>query len=227
MFIEGVTDGFFETNLRGDFTFYNNSFSEKFFGLTSQEMKSTNYRKFMDKENAAQAFKTFNQLFKRGRGVANCTWNIKNKDDEIHILEVTVKLISDKENNIVGFRGIAQDITEKHFALQKAIEAEKNAKDINYPRLTTISNNNNYRNSSLWAKRADYLKVANLELGYSLSSKAAAKMSLSGVRIFINTYNLASLDGISRYNLDPEIPNAGVTAYPVMRVFNTGISLEF
>ncbi len=27
--------------------------------------------------------------------------------------------------------------------------------------------------------------------------------------------------------LDPEIPDAGVTAYPVMRVFNTGISLKF
>ncbi len=108
-----------------------------------------------------------------------------------------------------------------------AWEAEKNAKDVDYPRLTTISNNNNYRSSSLWAKRADYLKVVNLELGYNLSSKAAAKMSISGVRIFINTYNLGSLDGISKYNLDPEIPNAGVTAYPVMRVFNTGVSLNF
>ncbi len=108
-----------------------------------------------------------------------------------------------------------------------AWEAGKNEKDITYPRLTTVSNNNNYRNSSLWGKRADYLKLVNLEFGYSISTQAAQKMGINGIRIFINTYNLGSLDGISRYNLDPEIPDAGVTTYPVMRVFNTGINITF
>lgn len=96
-----------------------------------------------------------------------------------------------------------------------------------YPRLTTISNNNNYNTSTLWAKRADYLKLVNFELGYTLPDRVMSRLGMSEIRFFLNTYNLASLDMIGQYNLDPEVPDAGVSGYPLMRVFNTGLSLKF
>jgi len=96
-----------------------------------------------------------------------------------------------------------------------------------YPRLTTLSNKNNYNVSTLWAKSGDYLKITNLEVGYNLPDKLLAKAGISGVRVFVNTYNLFSFDSIGQYNMDPEVPNAGISGYPVMKVYNTGISVKF
>ena len=109
----------------------------------------------------------------------------------------------------------------------EAWEAGVNENNADYPRLTTLNNKNNYNNSTLWAKKADYLRLVNLELGYNLPSRLMTRIGMNEVRIFLNTYNLLSFDAISQYNLDPEIPDAGVTGYPVMRVFNTGISVKF
>lgn len=109
----------------------------------------------------------------------------------------------------------------------EAWEAGVNEGEATYPRLTTITNNNNYNNSTLWAKSAAYLKLANLEVGYSLPGTMMSGLGLSGLRIFLNTHNLASLDGMMKYNLDPVVPDAGVTGYPVMRVFNAGVNLKF
>ena len=96
-----------------------------------------------------------------------------------------------------------------------------------YPRLTTQLNNNNYQPSSLWLKNVDYLRLQTLEIGYSLPKKLLSKANINEVRFFINGYNLFSFDGLNKYNLSAEIPNAGVTLYPETRVINIGTSLKF
>lgn len=108
-----------------------------------------------------------------------------------------------------------------------AWEAGVNEDNADYPRLTTLNNKNNYNNSTLWAKKADYLRLVNLELGYNLPSSLVTRIGMNEVRVFLNTYNLLSFDAIGQYNLDPEIPDAGVSGYPVMKVFNMGISVKF
>ncbi|MFA5815771.1 MAG: TonB-dependent receptor [Bacteroidales bacterium] len=108
-----------------------------------------------------------------------------------------------------------------------AWEKGVNEDNATYPRLTTLNNKNNYNNSTLWAKKGNYLKLINLEIGYNLPGKLLAKINVKEVRFFLNTYNLLSFDSIREYNLDPEVPDAGVSGYPVMRVYNTGISVKF
>ena len=96
-----------------------------------------------------------------------------------------------------------------------------------YPRLTNQINLNNLQASSLWMKNLDYLRIQTLEIGYSLPKKLLSKARISQVRFFVNGYNLFSFDGMSKYNLSAEIPNAGVTLYPETRVINIGTSLKF
>ncbi|MCX6225997.1 MAG: TonB-dependent receptor [Bacteroidia bacterium] len=109
----------------------------------------------------------------------------------------------------------------------QAWEKGVNEDNATYPRLTTLNNKNNYNNSTLWARSGNYLKIINLEIGYNLPDNLMAKINVKGVRLFLNTYNLLSFDSISENNLDPEVPDAGVSGYPVMRVYNTGISVKF
>jgi len=66
-----------------------------------------------------------------------------------------------------------------------------------------------------------------VEVGYSLPAKLLAKMKLRQVRFFVNAYNLLSFDSLKQYNLDPEVPDAGVSGYPVMKVYNTGVNVNF
>ena len=96
-----------------------------------------------------------------------------------------------------------------------------------YPRLTTQLNPNNYQPSSLWLKNVDYLKIQTLEVGYSLPKKLLNKANISEVRFFVNGYNLFSFDNMSKYNLSAEVPNAGVSLYPEIRVINIGANLKF
>ena len=108
-----------------------------------------------------------------------------------------------------------------------AWEQGVNEDNASYPRLTTLSNKNNYNNSSLWAKTGNFVRLTNLEVGYSLPAKLLAKMKLRQVRFFVNAYNLLSFDSLKQYNLDPEVPDAGVSGYPVMKVYNTGVNVNF
>ena len=96
-----------------------------------------------------------------------------------------------------------------------------------YPRLTNQFNLNNLQPSSLWLKNVDLLRIQTMEIGYSLPKKLLSKANISDVRFFVNGYNLFSFDNMSKYNLSAEIPDAGVTLYPEIRVINIGANLKF
>jgi TonB-linked SusC/RagA family outer membrane protein len=91
-----------------------------------------------------------------------------------------------------------------------------------FPRLTTMSNTNNYRNSSFWMKSGDFLRLRNIELGYTLP--VASRLRLDKLRIYINAVNLVTWSSLLKdYDIDPESP----AGYPVLRSFNAGIALSF
>jgi len=94
----------------------------------------------------------------------------------------------------------------------------------NYPRLTLLANDNNYRSSSFWVKKNGFTRVRNMELGYRFSSSSLKRLKMENLRIFVNAVNPFTWSALSdQYNIDPET-NAG---YPGMKSFNTGITLNF
>jgi TonB-linked SusC/RagA family outer membrane protein len=96
-----------------------------------------------------------------------------------------------------------------------------------YPRLTTEANNHNYQNSDIWLFNGNYLRLQNVEIGYSLPENLIRKVNIAGCRFFVNGFNLLSFDALRKFNLSVEFPNAGVTAYPETRVYNIGVNLKF
>ncbi|MEW6671723.1 MAG: PAS domain S-box protein [Thermodesulfobacteriota bacterium] len=115
VFIEDVADGFYETNLNGDFVFFNEAFC-RIFGLGCAEMQNRNYCEFMDKKNAEIAFEHFNRIYRTGEGFTDIIWDITRKDGERRILKISAKLIFDDHRQKIGFRGIARDITRERRA---------------------------------------------------------------------------------------------------------------
>ncbi|RZM30056.1 MAG: SusC/RagA family TonB-linked outer membrane protein, partial [Pedobacter sp.] len=93
-----------------------------------------------------------------------------------------------------------------------------------YPRLTTNTNTNNYRTSSFWIKSGDFLRIRNLELGYSFSTNTIQKIGMRKLRIFVNAVNPVTWSSLLKdYHMDPET----LSGYPALKSFNTGISVTF
>lgn len=94
----------------------------------------------------------------------------------------------------------------------------------NYPRLTTTNGDNNFRDSSFWIQKADFFRLRNVELSYTLPNKFNSHI-FQNIKVFARGSNLFVLSGIK--DLDPELPDAGVTNYPVSMAITGGISVQF
>ena len=101
------------------------------------------------------------------------------------------------------------------------------AETARFPRMSVNhSQAQNYYNSSLWVLDASYLRLKNVEIGYTFPRKLIQKVRLSGLRIYVSAQNLYTwdnLDGIT----DPENKASQVMNYPQQRIFNFGVNLKF
>lgn len=91
-----------------------------------------------------------------------------------------------------------------------------------YPRLLEYSDTRNDRISTLWVASKDYLKVRNIQLGYTLPTQITQALGMERVRVYSSLENFFTFTNWKGY--DPEI--SGVT-YPTMREVVFGINVSF
>lgn len=97
-----------------------------------------------------------------------------------------------------------------------------------YPRLTIGANNNNKNGqSSLFLYSAKYLRLKNLEIGYSLPGKAIRFAGLQNVRVYVQGMNLLTFDNLNKVDVDPETKSGDGSWYPVQRIFNFGVDITY
>jgi TonB-linked SusC/RagA family outer membrane protein len=93
-----------------------------------------------------------------------------------------------------------------------------------YPRLTAQANPNNYQNSTFWIKNGDFLRIRNIEVGYSLPASFLRRIKVDQFRLFLSAANPVTWSSFLRqYHLDPET----ASGYPGLKSFNGGVSLTF
>ena len=96
--------------------------------------------------------------------------------------------------------------------------------DANYPRLSTTLFDNNYRSSTFWKRNGNYLRLRNIQLGYSLPHTVVKSIRLDNIYVYINATNLftiAHIDGLG----DPEMNS--LTNYPITKTCNVGLKVTF
>ena len=91
------------------------------------------------------------------------------------------------------------------------------------PRLTTTNGSNNFRNSSFWIEKADFLKLKNVELSYTYQGRNT--LVFKSMKFFIRGTNLLTLSHFADF--DPEALDAGLTAYPILKNITGGIKVVF
>ncbi|MFX1315226.1 MAG: PAS domain S-box protein [Promethearchaeota archaeon] len=123
--LENIKEGYFEVDLKGNFTFFNDALCD-LTGSLSNELIGSNYEEFLDTKNKKKIFEDFNEVFRTGISNNNVRYLFKKKSGEEAICESSIYLRYDSKGNKIGFSGLVRDITEKFHLEDKIKEsAEK------------------------------------------------------------------------------------------------------
>ncbi len=97
-----------------------------------------------------------------------------------------------------------------------------------YPALHIGTHTNNKNsNSTLFMYDGKYVRLKNIELGYSLPRHTIRFAGLSNVRIYAQAQNLVTWDKLGDVDVDPEISDGSGDWYPILKVFNFGVDVTF
>lgn len=111
--VESVDDGYFEVDTSGNFTFFNDSVCD-ILGYSRDELQGMNYRDFMGEETSKDVFQMFHQVYTSGVLPAKrFEYEIARRDGSQGHLEISVSLVTDSEKHVIGFRGLARDVTRR------------------------------------------------------------------------------------------------------------------
>jgi len=98
--------------------------------------------------------------------------------------------------------------------------------DSDYPRIGSNIANGGVTSSSFYYRNAAFVRLKNVELGYTIPQKAFGAMAaVKGLRFYVAGYNLFTISGLK--NVDPETSDESYQTYPQMRIFNAGVKLSF
>jgi len=122
--IESIEDGYYEVDLAGNFTFFNEAMT-RITGYPRQELLGRNNRDIMDAYNAKRVFTLFNTVYRTGLASKAFDWELIRKDGTRCFVEVSVSTKRNIDGQATGFMGIARDITERKQSEQTLLAREQ------------------------------------------------------------------------------------------------------
>ena len=98
-----------------------------------------------------------------------------------------------------------------------------------HPRLAsrgdTYYTGGNFGNNTYFLFDKDYIRLKNVEIGYTFSGGLVDNAGIEGFRVFANAFNLVTFD---QYDIfDPESNNGNGVYYPQNRIINVGFGITF
>ena len=107
-------------------------------------------------------------------------------------------------------------------------ERYANGQKIKYPRFSVSDNSHNYVTSTYWLEDASYLRLKNVEIGYTWRNPFFKRIGISSLRLYANGSNLLTWADLLPGE-DPESPmmDTNNEPYPVTRTYNLGVSINF
>ena len=95
-----------------------------------------------------------------------------------------------------------------------------------YPRLTYNTSFNQSTFSTYWMEDASYMRLKNIQLGYTFPEKWMKKARIDKLRIYLSADNLFTVSKYF-YAYDPETPVSKGGYYPQVKTFVIGLNLNF
>jgi len=100
-------------------------------------------------------------------------------------------------------------------------------------RLSILDENYNMRASDAWVKNGDFLKISNIQIGYTLPRDLVRKVLIQNARVYLSIQNVCCISGYNKYG-DPECGQGAVIytgldtgRYPMPRTYALGVNVTF
>ena len=106
-------------------------------------------------------------------------------------------------------------------------------KGASLPRLTRLDDNKNSRVSDAWIESGNFLKISNIQIGYTLPRDIVKKLLIQNARVYFAIQNLCTISPYTKYG-DPEVGQGSVIytgldtgRYATPRTFQFGLNITF
>lgn len=97
-----------------------------------------------------------------------------------------------------------------------------------YPRAddrASSSINGGLYSNTFWLNNAAFLRLKNVQLGYTFRSQVLSRIKVSGLRVYASAFNLFTITKVKDY--DPEGSSGSGQFYPQQRIINLGVNVNF
>jgi PAS domain S-box-containing protein len=116
--LEETEDSYFEVDLGGHLTLVNSATCSKL-GYSKEELIGMSYKKTTLEDDIDSVFRIFNEVYRTGKPNKNCVWTTVCKDGTHRLIEHSAFPLKNDKGEIIGFRGVGRDITERKQAEEK------------------------------------------------------------------------------------------------------------
>lgn len=120
---------FFEVDLKGDFVFVNRPFLEQS-GFAEEDLVGKSFRNVVNKEDWDKVFREYARIYAGELAEAEMYNEFVCKDGSSKFADVIVYPVLNHNKNVVGFKGIAQDVTERKNAEEALRASEERYRNI-------------------------------------------------------------------------------------------------
>ena len=97
-------------------------------------------------------------------------------------------------------------------------------RDASFPRLEAFTNKNNYLYNDFWLRDSHYIRMKNLQIGYTMSEELVKKAMLRKVRFYVGVTNLFTITPVDP-GIDPETYSGRWNSYPPVRTWSFGLQV--
>ncbi len=99
-------------------------------------------------------------------------------------------------------------------------------KNATMPRVAYDETSNNYTTSTFWVQNSSYLRMKNLQFGYSLPKNLLKSAGIENVRFYYSVENLFTIHNML-VSVDPEIGDERASSFPLTQTHAFGVNLTF
>lgn len=102
-------------------------------------------------------------------------------------------------------------------------------KDASMPRIFTDTNSpssSRSAQSTFWLQNTNYLRLKNLQFGYTLPKSLLSNWGVENVRFYYSVENLFTIDNM-KISIDPEATSQRLSSYPLLRTHAFGVNITF
>jgi diguanylate cyclase (GGDEF)-like protein/PAS domain S-box-containing protein len=127
--LEQMEEAYFETDIAGNYTFVNDALCRQS-GYSREELIGMSYKVYTPEDDVPRVYKAFNRVYETGKPVKGVPMGRIRKDGTRISTETAAFPLQNESGEMIGFRGITRDVTERVQMIDALSQSEERYRTI-------------------------------------------------------------------------------------------------